>query len=143
VDLWSSRDALVLARVLPVSARCTHLKGHGGAKAAVRRVLTKLPGNAVVLRTDVKSYYASIDPFLLLDQLAIYLKDRRVLNLIGQYLRRTAERGGVSARSRRPRRLRRSPPSRVCREAPRPRSARLEPVALDHLHLNDAGVQGE
>ncbi len=31
----------------------------------------------------------------------------------------------------------------VDEEAPRPRSARLEPVALDHLHLDDAGVQGE
>lgn len=45
VDLWSARDALVLkalsrvlARHLPVSDRCTHLKGHGGAKYAVRQV---------------------------------------------------------------------------------------------------------
>ena len=36
-DLWSARDALVLkalaivlAKHLPVSQRCTHLKGHGG-----------------------------------------------------------------------------------------------------------------
>jgi hypothetical protein len=39
IDLWSSRDALVLkaltmvlSDVLPVSSRCTHVKGHGGAK---------------------------------------------------------------------------------------------------------------
>ncbi len=45
VDLWSARDALVLktltivlAKHLPVSPRCTHVKGHGGAKAAVRQV---------------------------------------------------------------------------------------------------------
>ena len=43
IDLWSARDALVLkalaivlAKHLPVSTRCTHVKGHGGAKAAVR-----------------------------------------------------------------------------------------------------------
>ncbi len=43
VDLWSARDALVLkalaivlAKHLPVSARCTHVKDHGGAKAAPR-----------------------------------------------------------------------------------------------------------
>jgi retron-type reverse transcriptase len=42
----------------------------------------------------VKSYYASIDHLKLLDQVAVYIKDRRVLNLIGQYLRRTSERGG-------------------------------------------------
>ncbi len=35
-----------------------------------------------------------IDHFLLLDQLAEHIRDKRVLNLLGQYLRRTAERGG-------------------------------------------------
>ena len=101
VDLWSARDALVLkaltivlAKHLPVSTRCTHVKGHGGAKAAVRQVMRHLPTNRFVLRTDVKSYYASIDHFLLLDHLAEIIRDKRVLNLLGQYLRRTAERGG-------------------------------------------------
>ena len=65
-----------------------------GAKAAVRRVMRHLGTNRFVLKTDVKSYYASIDHHLLLDRLAAHLKDKAVLNLIGQYLRRTAERGG-------------------------------------------------
>ncbi len=93
VVLWSARDPLVLkalshvlARHLPVSDRCTHLKGHGGAKHAVREVRDNLPANRFVLKTDVKSYYASIDHFLLLDQLAVHIKDRRVLSLLGQYL---------------------------------------------------------
>lgn len=100
-DLWSACDALVLkalaivlAKHLPVSHRCTHIKGHGGAKFAVREVRDHLPDNRFVLRTDVKSYYASIDHLMLLDQLAVHIKDRRVLNLLGQYLRRTSERGG-------------------------------------------------
>jgi len=100
-DLWSARDALVLkalalvlAKYLPVSPRCTHLKGHGGAKFTVREVRDHLAANRFVLRTDVKSYYASINHLMLLDQLAVHIKDRRVLNLIGQYLRRTSERGG-------------------------------------------------
>jgi RNA-directed DNA polymerase len=91
-DLWSARDALVLKSLalvlsehLPVSRRCTHLKGNGGAKYAVREVRDHLQGNRFVLRTDVKSY---------LDQLAVHIKDRRVLNLMGQYLRRTSQRGG-------------------------------------------------
>ncbi len=102
IDLWSARDALVLKALalvlgehLPISPRCTHVKGHGGAKAAVRQVWAGLAKNRFVLRTDVKSYYASIDHLLLLDQLAEYIKDKRVLNLLGQYLRRTAERGGL------------------------------------------------
>ncbi len=61
----------------------------------MRQVWARLAENRFVLRTDVKSYYASIDHFLLLDQLAECVKDRQVLNLLGQYLRRTAERGGV------------------------------------------------
>jgi RNA-directed DNA polymerase len=100
-DLWSARDALVLkalaivlAKHLPVSRRCTHLKGNGGAKYAVREVRDHLQNNRFVLRTDVKSYYASIDHLMLLDQLAVHIKDRRVLNLLGQYMRRTSERGG-------------------------------------------------
>ena len=39
VHIWSSRDALVLkalsmvlGEVLPVSSRCVHVRGHGGAK---------------------------------------------------------------------------------------------------------------
>ncbi len=86
--------AIVLAKHLPVSPRCTHVKGDGGAKAAVRQVMRHLPANRFVLRTDVKAYYASIDHFLLLDQLAEITRDKRILNLLGQYLRRTAERGG-------------------------------------------------
>ncbi len=101
INLWSAPDALVLKAitialqaVLPISHRCTHVKGHGGAKAAVRQVVRHLDTNRFVMRTDVKSYYASIDHHLLLDQLAAYIKDKAALNLIGQYLRRTAERGG-------------------------------------------------
>ncbi len=62
IDLWSARDALVLkalalvlAEHLPISPLCTHVKGHGGAKAAVRQVWAGLVENRFVLRTDVKS----------------------------------------------------------------------------------------
>ncbi len=102
IDLWSARDALVLkalsivpAKRLPVSTRCVHAKGHGGAKAAVRQVITHLPTNHFVLKTDVSSYYDSIDRFLLLEQLAEYIKDKRILNLLRQYMTRSSERGGL------------------------------------------------
>jgi hypothetical protein len=86
--------SIVLGPMLPVSPRCTHVKGHGGAKAAVRLVQAQLPANRFVLRTDVRSYYASIDHVLLMDRLARYISDRPLLNLCGQYLQRTAEQGG-------------------------------------------------
>lgn len=101
IDLWAARDALVLKALtivlsdtLPVSPRCTHIKGNGGAKAAVRQVLAHLPANSFVLRTDVKSYYASIGHVALMDRLAQYITDRSILNLLGHYTRRTSERGG-------------------------------------------------
>jgi hypothetical protein len=102
IDLWSARDALVmkalaliLPQYLPLSEHCTHLKGHGGAKYAVRQVVQHVPASTFVLKTDVQSYYASIDHHLLLDRLTVYLPDRDVLNLIAQFLTRCAERGGL------------------------------------------------
>ena len=86
VDLWSARDAVVLkaltvvrARRLPVSKRCSHVNGHGGAKWAVREVHAHLADNGFVFRTDVKSYYASIDHDILLDALEAHVEDRRVV----------------------------------------------------------------
>ena len=52
-----------------------HLAGHGGAKAAVRAVAENLASHTFVFRTDVKSYYASIDHDLLYDRLRTYISD--------------------------------------------------------------------
>ena len=69
LEIWSALDSLVLKAIAIVltrnlaptlSKRCTHLAGNGRAKAAVRQVLGKLPDNQFVFRTDVRSYYASI-----------------------------------------------------------------------------------
>ncbi len=79
---------------LSLSRNCTHLKGNGGGKGAVRRVWRNLKRNRFVIRTDV-TYYASIDHQCLMERLSRIIRDRRVLNLIEQYLRRTAEQGGL------------------------------------------------
>jgi Retron-type reverse transcriptase len=67
----------------------------GGAKAAVRQVLAQLPQHRFVLKTDVKSYYASIDHVLLQEQLSKHIPDKGVLRLLWHYMRRCAERGGM------------------------------------------------
>jgi hypothetical protein len=89
MDLWSAHDALVLKALalvlgqhLRVSRRCVHVKGHGGAKAAIRQIMHWLPGARFVLKTDVKSYYASIGHVALLDLLAEAVRDRGILNLV-------------------------------------------------------------
>ncbi|MCP5110304.1 MAG: hypothetical protein GY953_05670, partial [bacterium] len=96
LSLWAARDALVLKAltwvlegVLPVAASCTHVRGHGGAKAAVRAALEHLPENGFVFRTDVASYYDSISHRLLLERLERYVADPGILDLVRQYLRRT------------------------------------------------------
>ncbi|MCP4408398.1 MAG: reverse transcriptase [Gammaproteobacteria bacterium] len=102
LHLWSARDALVLKALtlvlckrLPVSKRCVHVKGHGGAKSAVRAVQKNLSQHRFVFKTDIKSYYASIDHHLLLEQLAVHIKDRLILNLLWQYMHRISEWGGL------------------------------------------------
>ena len=63
IELWSARDALVLKALTLVlrdafrlSDRCTHLKGNGGSKHAVRQLQAALPEYRFVFRMDVRSY---------------------------------------------------------------------------------------
>lgn len=100
--IWSARDALVLKAlavalgdILPVAKCCTHVKGHGGLKGTVRQAAVQAGEHWFVLRTDVKSYYDSINFGLLIDRLKRHVCDERVLGLIRQYLYRTVECGGV------------------------------------------------
>jgi RNA-directed DNA polymerase len=104
IEVWSALDALVLkatalvltAHWLPdFSQHCHHLPGRGGAKAAVRFVHEHLAANTFVFRTDVKSYYASMDHDLLLAMLGRHVPDGRVLDLLRQYVRRTIYDGGL------------------------------------------------
>jgi hypothetical protein len=54
-----------------------------------------LAANTFVFRTDVKSYYASMDHDILLALLERHVPDRRVLDLLRQYVRRTIYDGGL------------------------------------------------
>jgi hypothetical protein len=61
----------------------------GGAKAAVSAVRTRLGQHVLVMCTDVKAYYDSIDQHRMLEYLAAYVKERSILNLLWQVMRRT------------------------------------------------------
>lgn len=104
LEIWSALDSLVLKAMAIVltrylarrlSSRCFHLAGNGGAKAAVREVVANLPQNRFVFRTDVKSYYASINHDILHAQLAEHIDDPRLLDLLWQYMRRTVYDDGI------------------------------------------------
>ena len=98
IDLWSAKDALVLkalAYILGdhldpvISESCHHVKGRGGAKAAVRKVMSAVSAGSHVMKSDVKGYYASIDHVVMFDLAEEYIDDPFVLRLIWNYLRRT------------------------------------------------------
>ncbi len=97
IELWSAQDALVLKAVALVlgeflgpilSRNCYHLKGHGGAKAAVRATARHLKQGQHVMRSDVRGYYASIDHERLFNLLQKHVHDKYVLNLLWQYMKR-------------------------------------------------------
>jgi hypothetical protein len=98
LELWSARDALVLKALALVlsghleprlSPRCYHLAGRGGAKAAVRAVGEALNKHVVVMKSNVKDYYASMDHWILFARVQQYATDNLVLRLIWGYLKRT------------------------------------------------------
>jgi hypothetical protein len=104
VALWSSRDSLVQKAMAIVLTRhlspllpkaCYHLINNGGSKGALRQVLSHVPDNSYVFRTDVKNYYAAIDHDMLFAQLKEQIADNRVLDLLWQYMRRTIYYGGL------------------------------------------------
>ncbi|KZX59375.1 hypothetical protein A3709_13835 [Halioglobus sp. HI00S01] len=102
IHLWCAEDALVqkamamvLGSALPVSPRCTHVKGQGGLKGALRWLRAKLPQNQFVFRSDVKGYYENIDHTVLLQQLDALVPDKAVLRLLTQVIGRTVESGGI------------------------------------------------
>jgi len=104
VALWSSADALVIkvltrivqAKLKPALHRaCYHLKGHGGLKGAVRELIKVLPRYRFFCKTDVRSYYDSIDHYPLLMQLHEHIRDRTLIGYLWQFLNRGVEWGGL------------------------------------------------
>ena len=87
--------AIVLGRHLEpaISSVCVHVVKHDGAKKAVRDVSCHFSPGSHVMKSDVQSYYASIDHMLLFDSLSEQIHDRYVLGLLWQYLKRTVRYG--------------------------------------------------
>ena len=102
VALWPSCDALVLkvlTRIVQtvlkpfLSKNCYHLKGNGGLKGAVRDVIQEYGKYRFFCKTDVLSYYDSIDHYTLLMKLHTYVSDRRIMGYVWQFLNRCVEWG--------------------------------------------------
>jgi len=103
IELWAALDALVLKALAMVLNRrldfprsCYHVPGKAGeakmgSKAAVRHICSRLSSNEFAFRSDVKSYYGSIDHAVLLGLVRERIDDPRVLDLVAQYLHRTVD----------------------------------------------------
>ena len=81
IDICKPMDTLVLKVVTKIvekrifnkiSNRCFHVKGRGGLKGAIRDAIANKEKYPFVFKTDVKSYYDSIDHGKLLSMLSIY-----------------------------------------------------------------------
>ena len=97
IGVWSARDALLIKALTLVltpylapglSPHCYHLAGRGGAKRCVREVKHAVGDYPFVCRSDVNSYYATIDHHILLKQLAERIPDERILCLLQQMITR-------------------------------------------------------
>lgn len=104
IALWSSQDALIIKvltgiiqeRLKPFLLKaCYHLKGNRGLKGAVRDVMKQLPKYKFFCKTDVHSYYDSIDHYTMLMKLHDYIKDRIIISYVWQFLNRCFEWGGL------------------------------------------------
>ena len=104
IALWSSQDALIIKvltgiiqeKLKPFLLKtCYHLKGHGGLKGAVRDVMNQLPKYKFFCKTDVRSYYDSIEHYTLLMKLHNHLSDRIITGYVWQFLNRCVEWGGL------------------------------------------------
>ncbi|MCV6639221.1 reverse transcriptase/maturase family protein [Candidatus Albibeggiatoa sp. nov. NOAA] len=100
--VWCAQDALVLramAQVLSpylnpqLSQHCFHLAGNGGAKGCVNAVSKMVDDYRC--RSDVNSYYATIDHGILMKQLQALIPCETVLTLLGRMLDRLDDVQGV------------------------------------------------
>ena len=101
IHLWGSQDTLVmklmagvLGSILPLSRRCTHVKGHGGLKRSIVDVQRHLHRYQYVCKTDVKSFYESIDQYRLMDMIHDSVQDRNLRYYLYQVIHRCVEFGG-------------------------------------------------
>ena len=104
IAMWSSKDALIIKVLTGIlqnklepylSESCYHLKGRGGLKGAVREVMDNLPNYKFFCKTDVKSYYDSIEHCTLMMKLHEYIGDRIIMGYVWQFLNRCVEWGGL------------------------------------------------
>ena len=101
IYLWSSLDMIALKLItnalyqhIKIPTSCYHTKGNGGLKKAVQKTSKNLMDYTHVFRSDVKSFYESINFDVLMAIVESYVKDPVLLTLLRKALERTENSGG-------------------------------------------------
>jgi hypothetical protein len=104
LSLWSSQDMIALKLITAaleeemgehIPESYYHIRGRGGLKKAATMAYKALPKYQYVMRSDIKSYYDSIDFSVLMKIIESYTTRPILLTLIGKACRRTETRGGI------------------------------------------------
>jgi len=74
---------------------CYHVKEHGGLKRAVKETQAVLKEYQFVFRSDIKSYYESINFEILMNIIRSYVQHPILLQLLEKACKRTETHGGI------------------------------------------------
>lgn len=77
-----------------LSLSCMHIKGHGGRKRAALHVQENLQMYHYIYKSDILSYYNSIDHSLLMNELSDLIPSKSLLNGIHKAIHRDVDHGG-------------------------------------------------
>lgn len=104
IALYSAIDSLVLKAISLVLGEhlqdklpreCVHLKNHGGLKLTVQQLWEHLPQYKYILKSDIRSFYESIDHQRLIEEIDKLVPDQHFRHLVYKSLPRTETRGGL------------------------------------------------
>ena len=94
LSVWEASDAVVL-KALAIKLNQLiqipnghHLKGHGGIHGSIRALHQVKSNFHKVFKSDIESYYASINHEILLNQLRCYTKCPKLMDIFKQYMKR-------------------------------------------------------
>ncbi len=97
---WQAADAVVLKAISYLLKEkmtikdCHHLKGHGGIHGSLKALRKAKPNYQKVFKSDIDSYYASINHNILLNQLKRFSDCKVLHDLFTQYLKRIEIKNG-------------------------------------------------
>lgn len=89
--------SLVLSEYLrdKLTFNCVHLKNHGGLKQTVQEIWDQLPQYKYMLKSDIHSFYESIDHLSLIAEIDKLIPDKHFRELIYKSLPRVETQGGL------------------------------------------------